>query len=93
MKSRSKKIQSRRRRSRNLVRIKLSPKHKGCLKKLGYSSRDVPEVRHKSLRRAVQQYGKGNVVKKLNAICVLNKNRSPLISRTFCTDKKYVKSL
>jgi hypothetical protein len=98
MRSRSKSVRRRKsksrnsKRSRSLVRIKISPKHKGQLQKFGYSSNDPVEVRHKALRKAVKYYGRGNVVKKLNAICIFNK-RNPALRNKFCGDKKYVQSL
>jgi hypothetical protein len=93
MRSRSKSVRRRRsKRSRSLVRIKISPKRKGQLQKFGYSSHDPVEVRHKALRKAVKYYGRGNVVKKLNVICIFNK-RNPSLRNKFCGDKKYVQSL
>jgi len=63
---------------------------KGQLSELGYRSSDYAEDRHKALRKAVKKYGAGVVVLKLNAICILNKNRAPSSSEIFCRDKRWV---
>jgi hypothetical protein len=63
---------------------------KGSLTKYGYSSRDSTEDRHKALKKAAKVYGPEKLVLKLNAVCVLNKNRAPTLSKIFCRDKKWV---
>ena len=50
-------------------------KHKGSLKSIGYSSKLSDKDRGKVLVKAVKEYGHGETVKKINALCVLNKNK------------------
>lgn len=76
-----------RRPSRKPPMFKIS---KGGLTDCGYHSSDPADVRHKALKKAAKKYGPGNTVLKLNAICILNKNRAPTASKIFCRDKKWV---
>ena len=63
---------------------------KGLLTKYGYKISDTAGNRHIALQKAAKEYGAGNLVLKLNAICVLNKNRSPSQSAKYCADKRWV---
>ena len=63
---------------------------KGLLTKYGYKISDTSGNRHIALQKAAKEYGAGNLVLKLNAICVLNKNRSPSQSAKYCADKRWV---
>lgn len=65
---------------------------KGTLGKFGYSLEKTTSQRAKSLSRAVKKYGSGVVIKKLNAVCVLTKNKSPGNSKKFCSDKRWVQN-
>jgi hypothetical protein len=40
--------------------------------------------------RAVKKYGKTSTIRKLNAVAVYTRRRSPAKSRTFRSDMKYV---
>jgi hypothetical protein len=64
----------------------------GTLTKYGYHSTDPLATRHRSLVKAISVYGPTTVILKLNAICILNKNTNPKISKIFCTDKRWVMS-
>lgn len=66
---------------------------KGTLGKYGYSLNKNSVNRKKSLRKAVKKYGSGTVIKKLNAVCVLTKNRTPENSKKFCSDKRWVQKM
>jgi len=62
--------------------------HKGSLKKFGYSSKSSEKDRHKSLLEAIKEYGKDEVIKKVNALAVLNKNKP--IGNIFQNDLKFI---
>ena len=71
----------------------LLPKLKvGTLKKHGYS--DVKnlsvEKRHIALKKAIKEYGYSHVIKKVNAVELLSRNRNPKISKIFGADKKWM---
>src|SRR5579872_4138318 len=73
--------------------LRVIPKlRKGELKKYGYSSSEVQSDRHKSLSKAVKSYGATSVFRKLNVLATFNKNRSPVLSRKFKSDRNWVKS-
>jgi len=65
---------------------------KGKLSKYGYSTSKSPASRHVSLRKAVKAYGSTSVVRKLNAVKVLNRNTNPKISRVFGSDMTWVQN-
>ena len=71
---------------------RIPPLKKGLLKKYGYSADKSASERHSSLRKASKAYGPGGLVRKLNAICVLNRNRSPKNASKFCADKRWVQN-
>jgi hypothetical protein len=77
-------IRSTRRRNR------IGPLKKGLLKKLGYSVTAPTSRRHAAVDRAVKKYGKTSTIRKLNAVAVYTRRRSPMKSRTFRSDMKYV---
>lgn len=83
---------SSRRKSGKKPRGRIIIKRKGDLTGLGYSTKKSASSRRKSLTRAKNRYGYGSVVKKVNALCILNKNRSPKTSAIFCSDKKWLMS-
>lgn len=66
---------------------------KGSLTRLGYSSKEPAVKRHAALRRAVLMYSAGAVIRKLNAIRVLNRIRRPEISRVYEDDMRWVQNL
>jgi len=67
--------------------------HKGSLKKFDYSPLLPQAKRRKALREAVLAYGKDSVIKKLNAIAVLTKNKQPEHSEIYRADLHYVEGL
>jgi len=70
---------------RNLI----GPLKKGML--LGYSTKMKAPSRHKTLRKVIKKVGPLSTFRKLNAVAVLTKNTAPKSSRTFKTDRKWVK--
>jgi len=68
----------------------LPPMQKGDLKRFGYSSKEKKEDREKSLNKAVKEYGKNDVIRKLNAVHILTRNTNPKVSAIFHSDMKYV---
>jgi len=63
------------------------------LRKNIYSIHNKQKNRKRSLKKAVKVYGKNIVIKKINAVRVLNKNTNPKISEIYKKDLEYVKSL
>jgi len=68
----------------------IPPLKKGLLTKYGYSSKESTQKRHAALKKAAREYGAGNLVQKLNAIYVLNRNTNPKVAAIFNRDKKWV---
>ena len=66
---------------------------KGELSKYGYHLSDKSDIRQETLKQAVAEYGKGLVVKKLNALRTLSKNVSPKNSKKYGKDIKFVQKL
>lgn len=69
----------------------IGPLKKGELSRFGYSSAKPAGQRDKSLDKAVSEYGSTSVFRKLNALYVYNRNRSPKMSTLFKKDRDYVK--
>lgn len=69
----------------------IGPLKKGELSRFGYSSAKPVSQRDKSLDKAVNEYGSTSVFRKLNALYVYNKNRSPKMSTLFKKDRDYIK--
>jgi len=65
----------------------------GTLRKSGYSVHNKQKSRKRSLKKAVKVYGKNVVIKKINAVRILNKNTNPKISDIYTKDLHYVQSL
>lgn len=68
----------------------IGPIHSGELTKYGYSLKSMAPKRHTALKRSVKAYGKGTLIKKLNALRVLHKNTNPVYSNKAHNDVKYV---
>jgi len=68
----------------------IGPMKEGLLKKVGYSVTDRTVRRHAAVDRAVKKYGRTSTIRKLNAVAVYTRRRSPAKSRTFRSDMKYV---
>jgi hypothetical protein len=77
-----------RRKTRKAPRI--GPLKPGLLKAVGYSVTDPAGKRHKAVDRAIAKYGKTSTLRKLNAVAVYTRRTSPLKSRTFKADVRYV---
>lgn len=72
---------------------KVIPKLKrGTLSKFGYSLYGSDSSRHRALDKAVKEYGPGTVIKKLNAVAVLNKNNHPAASNVYRFDIHYIQT-
>ncbi len=77
-------------RTRKNKGIKIGPLKSGELKKYGYSLKSRATMRHSALKKSVKAYGRGTLIKKLNALRVLHKNRYPIYSDAALNDMKYV---
>lgn len=66
---------------------------KGALSKFGYHLSDKQADRRIALEKAVQEYGSGSVIKKLNAVRTLSKNVAPKNSKRYSRDIKFVQKL
>lgn len=64
---------------------------KNSLGKYGYKTNITVTQRHAALEKAIKAYGAHSVWSKLNAVSILNKNRSPKTANVFTTDKNWVK--
>ncbi len=71
-------------------RNRIGPLKKGLMKKVGYSVTAPTSRRRAAVNRAVKKYGKTSTIRKLNAVAVYTRRRSPMKSRTFRSDMKYV---
>lgn len=71
-------------------RIISSNSLKKCtLRKFGYSTKLNTTTRRKALKKAIREYGKLMVFRKLLAVQVLNKNRNPKVSAIYKPDKAW----
>lgn len=62
----------------------------GDLTKYGYSLKFSAKKRHAALNRSIKAYGKGTLIKKLNALHVFNKYNHPEYSKKAYDDMRYV---
>lgn len=83
-KRKSKKRSSKRRRQ------VIPPLRKGSLGKYGYSAESSVQTRHAALKKAVNGISRNSVIRKLNAVAVLQKNKNPRISKIFRADQRWV---
>ena len=74
-------------RKRNVI----GPLKKGELVSKGYKTTNKASTRRRALAKAVHAYGKLSTFRKLNAVAVLTKRRSPASSKTFKKDRDWVK--
>lgn len=79
------------RRSRSRSRVRIPLRKIPFLSRCGYKARSPPAQRHVALACAVENHGELSVYRKLNALMVLNKNRSPQLSQRFQRDRNWVK--
>jgi hypothetical protein len=68
----------------------IGPLKQGELKAVGYSVTAKAPTRHRAVDRAVKKYGKLSTLRKLNAVSVYTRRTSPLKSRKFKSDVRYV---
>jgi hypothetical protein len=71
----------------------IGPLKKGLLKKVGYSVSATPTRRRAAVKRAVKKYGRASTIRKLNAVAVYTRKRSPVTSRKFKKDMKFAQKL
>jgi hypothetical protein len=79
---------SSKRKSSNRV---IPPLRKGELKQFGYSSSNSVASRHRSLAKAIREYGDLSVFRKVNVLYVFNKNKNPTLASKFNSDKAWIK--
>jgi hypothetical protein len=75
-----------RRTRKNLI----GPLKKGLMTRMGYSVAAKAKTRRRAVDRAVKKYGKLSTLRKLNAVAVYTRRTSPVKSRKFKSDVKYV---
>jgi hypothetical protein len=63
---------------------------KGELSKYGYSFRGSESERHAALKRAVEEYGRLGVYRKLNAVAKLTKRTVPDAANVFSKDRNWL---
>lgn len=73
-------------------KVRLGPLIKGELGEFGYDNviTLATRTRHASLNRAVKEYGYLPVIKKLNALYILNRNRNSKDAEIFKTDQVWL---
>jgi hypothetical protein len=71
----------------------IGPLKEGLLAKVGYSVTARASRRHAAVKRAVKKYGKASTIRKLNAVAVYTRRRSPMKSRTFRSDMKFAQKM
>ena len=69
---------------------RIGPLKKGLMKKVGYSVTAKASTRRRAVDKAVKKYGKLSTLRKLNAVAVYTRRTSPVKSRKFKADVKYV---
>ena len=69
----------------------IAPLRKGELSKHGYSMKETQEVRHKALRKAINEYGALGVYRKLDAVAKLTERTIPEASKIYSKDRNWVK--
>lgn len=63
----------------------------GKLVKVGYAATKSKTARHGALKKAVKRYGALSTFRKLNAVAIYTKRSSKGRSKTFKTDRNWVK--
>lgn len=71
-------------------RTRIGPLKKGLMKKVGYNVTAKASTRRRAVDKAVKKYGKLSTLRKLNAVAVYTRRTSPVKSRKFKSDVKYV---
>ena len=62
----------------------------GDLTKHGYKLDKTELARHRAIHKAVKEYGKNSVIRKLNALSILMRNTQPNNSKKLRKDMEYV---
>ena len=75
-----------RRTRKNLI----GPLRKGLMTRMGYNVTAKAKSRRRAVDRAVKKYGKLSTLRKLNAVAVYTRRTSPVKSRKFKSDVKYI---
>lgn len=70
--------------------VRIGSLRKGTLSSYGYSTKDNNKDRHNALRKAVKHEGANAIVRKLNAVAVLNTSRAPRAASILAQDKRWV---
>ena len=58
---------------------------------MGYHATEKPTIRRRKLRKTVRKYGALSTFRKLNAIATYTKRKAPSKSKTFKTDRNWIK--
>lgn len=69
--------------------MSISITHEGSLIKYGYHVSKSDLARHRALNKAIRSLGYGVVMKKINAVAVLNKHNAK--GKIYESDKNYIK--
>jgi len=77
-------------RSRHMGAPGIGSLKKGALAVTGYNVNSKATTRRHAVDRAVKSYGKLSTLRKLNAVAVYTRRTSPVKSRKFKSDVKYV---
>ena len=87
-------VKSRSLRSRGINPRKVLPTLKGgSLTQYGYKVHESSSARHEALKKALEAYGYSRLIKKLNAVRLLNENAQPKNAKIYDSDMKYVRKL
>lgn len=68
----------------------IGPLKKGLMKRVGYNVNAKAKTRRRAVDKAVKKYGKLSTLRKLNAVAVYTRRASPVKSRKFKSDVKYI---
>ena len=79
------------RRTRRMKSPGIGELKEGKLVKVGYAATKSKTARHGALKKAVKRYGALSTFRKLNAVATYTKRSSKGRSRTFKTDRNWVK--
>lgn len=60
------------------------------LTKYGYHSSETAAKMHAALKKAISAYDRNSVIRKLNAVYVLNRNTNPTVAEKFRSDQRWV---
>ena len=63
----------------------------GALTEYGYNVKESEEARYEALHKAVDAYGAGEVVKRLNALANVTENSQPENSKVYRADENWVR--